>query len=181
MRALNTLRGPIFWACACLMLIAFQYLIFAKERVLASGRVVLAELAPFDPRSLMQGDYMDLSYALNNTLRNLDTDGDAEGGGFVVVRAETDGKASFVRVHNDAPLAEGEYLLRFGRSGNRWRRLSIKPESFFFQEGHGRWYERAKYGIFRCEDRGQCLLTGLADADGHMIVVPPEDLGQPAK
>src|SRR5690606_39326084 len=35
-----------------------------KQRVLATGQTVLLELAPVDPRSLMQGDYMQLSYAI---------------------------------------------------------------------------------------------------------------------
>ena len=34
-----------------------------KEGVLADGRLVLFQLRPVDPRSLMQGDYMILRYA----------------------------------------------------------------------------------------------------------------------
>ena len=43
--------------------------VLQKERLLRQGRPVLLELAPRDPRSLMQGDYMDLDYALARTLQ----------------------------------------------------------------------------------------------------------------
>ena len=38
--------------------------IWDKEQQLRDGRVVLLALAPVDPRSLMQGDYMRLRYAV---------------------------------------------------------------------------------------------------------------------
>jgi len=38
------------------------------EHAMGSGEVVLLELAPVDPRSLMQGDYMRLDYALARQL-----------------------------------------------------------------------------------------------------------------
>ena len=37
--------------------------IWQREQLLGSGRVVILELAPVDPRSLMQGDYMALTFA----------------------------------------------------------------------------------------------------------------------
>jgi len=37
--------------------------ILGHERTLADGRVLLLELAPVDPRSMMQGDYMALRFA----------------------------------------------------------------------------------------------------------------------
>lgn len=36
--------------------------IIDKEKHLAEGQVVYLELAPVDPRSLMQGDYMALNF-----------------------------------------------------------------------------------------------------------------------
>ena len=46
-----------------------NYAIIQKERLLASGTPVLEELAPVDPRSLIQGDYMRLDYAISRQLR----------------------------------------------------------------------------------------------------------------
>ena len=39
-------------------------LVVHKERVLRDGATVLLRLAPRDPRSLMQGDFMQLNYRL---------------------------------------------------------------------------------------------------------------------
>ncbi len=41
-----------------LVLVAFNYSVYTKEKTLEAGTLVLLELAPVDPRSLMQGDYM---------------------------------------------------------------------------------------------------------------------------
>ena len=38
--------------------------IVGKERVISRGDVVYLRLAPVDPRSLMQGDYMALNFAI---------------------------------------------------------------------------------------------------------------------
>ena len=115
--------------------------IVQKERLLADGRVVLLELAPVDPRSLLQGDYMRLDYALSQRLT-----GAREGAprdGQLVLTQGADGVARFVRRHAGEPLAPGEFLLRYRvRDG----RVRLGAESFLFQEGHAGRYERARYG-----------------------------------
>lgn len=45
-----------------LLLGYFNWSVFKKEQTLKDGQLVLLELAPVDPRSLMQGDYMRLNY-----------------------------------------------------------------------------------------------------------------------
>src|SRR5690606_17083111 len=40
--------------------------IHGREQILAEGRRVVLELAPVDPRSLMQGDYMRLNFEVAN-------------------------------------------------------------------------------------------------------------------
>lgn len=50
------------WLGLLLALIVANRGIAGHERTLAEGRVVLLELAPVDPRSLMQGDYMALRF-----------------------------------------------------------------------------------------------------------------------
>ncbi len=41
-----------------------NFLIYKKENILKSGKTVLLKLAPRDPRSLIQGDFMSLRYDL---------------------------------------------------------------------------------------------------------------------
>ncbi|MGL5293385.1 MAG: GDYXXLXY domain-containing protein, partial [Aeromonas sp.] len=43
------------------ILVAINIAVWHHERALSQGEVVLLELAPVDPRSLMQGDYMRLN------------------------------------------------------------------------------------------------------------------------
>ena len=45
-----------------------NFSIYSRERLLTEGSVVLLHLAPVDPRSLMQGDYMALNFAVANSL-----------------------------------------------------------------------------------------------------------------
>ena len=53
-------------------------LVVQKERVVRSGNLVLLPLAPVDPRSLMQGDYMILDYAVTRDAQGAVVDGSAE-------------------------------------------------------------------------------------------------------
>ena len=46
-----------------LLLGYLNWSIYQKEQTLRDGQLVLFELAPVDPRSLMQGDYMSLRYS----------------------------------------------------------------------------------------------------------------------
>ena len=51
-----------------LILALVNWSIWSKEKLLADGRNVYLELAPVDPRSLMQGDYMALRFKLANAV-----------------------------------------------------------------------------------------------------------------
>ena len=62
------MRKALVIAAGVLLLAAVNWGIYSRERLLASGRVVMLELAPVDPRSLMQGDYMALRFALAESL-----------------------------------------------------------------------------------------------------------------
>ena len=57
------MKNILFAAATLFVIGALNWLVVQKERVLSSGRTVLLELAPRDPRSIMQGDYMVLAYA----------------------------------------------------------------------------------------------------------------------
>src|SRR5690606_9942359 len=64
-RAMSTAITRIVTLVAGLLVLgAVNYAIYAKERVIRDGDVVFLELAPVDPRSLMQGDYMALRFRL---------------------------------------------------------------------------------------------------------------------
>jgi len=157
----------VLWAF--LALIAVNVSIADKERLLASGAVVYLELAPIDPRSLLQGDYMALNYAVaDETRRRLQASRPAErtgdlapGDGRIVVALDERSVAGFRRLDDGQPLASGEVVLRYRvRAG----RLKFASNAFFFEEGQGPVYQEARYGEFRVDRDGDLLLTDLRGA-----------------
>lgn len=56
------MRNTIMIIVSVFVFVALNYGIYEKETIAAQGTQVLLELAPVDPRSLMQGDYMRLRY-----------------------------------------------------------------------------------------------------------------------
>ena len=147
-----------------LLMVYFNYSIAKKEELLKDGQLVLLELAPVDPRSLMQGDYMSLRYRISEGIS-------AEKipkRGYCVVRLDTNNIASKVRLQKGrTPLNTGEHLIGY-TAPDDWS-VNIGAESFFFQEGQAEKYGKAKYGAVRIDDRGHSLLVGLYDEHRRKI------------
>ncbi len=136
----------------------FNNSIIKKETLLSNGKLILLELAPVDPRSLMQGDYMRLRYTISENIK-YDT---ISKRGFCVVKLQNNGIAKRVRVQdNRTPINEKEYLIEY--TSKSWREINIGAESFFFQEGEAEKYENAKYGGVKVDNQGNSLLIGLYD------------------
>ena len=64
----RTLQAMVMVATLGFFLYRVNTGIYQAERTLSQGEVVYLELAPVDPRSLIQGDYMALDYALERDL-----------------------------------------------------------------------------------------------------------------
>lgn len=153
------MRARIIFGGLALVVVALVVLVVRKERVLTHGTPVLLELAPVDPRSLMQGDYMVLDYVVSREVRQSGEPRE----GLLVLRLDEHGVGHFVRTHEPGiPLAPGELLLRYKV---RKHRVRLGAESFFFQEGHANRYARAKYGELRVAENGSSVLVGLRNAE----------------
>ena len=63
------MRSAVAFISCAMVLALLNFSIVGKERQLESGKVVFLELAPVDPRSLMQGDYMALRFKIANDAR----------------------------------------------------------------------------------------------------------------
>lgn len=136
----------------------FNNSILQKEELLIDGQLVLLELAPVDPRSLMQGDYMRLRYAISE---NINSDSISKRG-FCVVKLEKNGIAKKIRIQeNKTPINNNEFLIEY--TSNGWRGINIGAESYFFQEGEADKYENANYGGIKVDNQGNSLLVGLYD------------------
>lgn len=145
--------------------------IVGKERLLAKGNVIFLKLAPVDPRSLMQGDYMALHFAVGDAIARAREDenkaGMAVNSGVAVVHVDARGEATFVRLHQGEPLAAGEALLRFQQRPARWGRAQtqVSTDAYFFEEGQAKRYEAAQFGEFRVSVAGEAVLVGLRGQD----------------
>jgi uncharacterized membrane-anchored protein len=141
-----------------ILLLFFNFSILQKEELLTNGQLILLELAPVDPRSLMQGDYMSLRYAMSNNINN----DSISKRGYFVVKLEGNGIAKKVRIQDDKiPIGDNEFLIEYTSKG--WRGINIGAESYFFQEGEADKYENAKYGGIKVDNQGNSILIGLFD------------------
>ncbi|WEK37206.1 MAG: GDYXXLXY domain-containing protein [Candidatus Pseudobacter hemicellulosilyticus] len=141
-----------------LLLLYFNHSVVKKEELIRDGQLVLLELEPVDPRSLMQGDYMQLRYKLStgNSPDNLTKRG------YCVVQLDSSGVADSVRFQpHMTPLNAGEHLIEY-TAPDYWK-INIGAESFFFQEGQAAQYDKAKYGGVKVDSQGNSLLVGLYD------------------
>ncbi len=146
-----------------LVLGLINHSIYQKEAHLDSGKRVLLELAPVDPRSLMQGDYMALRFAVGQQIIDaLSQEQDPQNNkdGRVIVQLDENNVAHFVALYQGQSLALNQmtllYRLREGR-------VKFATNAFFFEEGSGQRYEQAQFGEFRVNQEGEPLMTHLLD------------------
>lgn len=155
---MKTYKWVIIAINLLLLLGYFHYSVASKEKILDKGTLILLELAPVDPRSLMQGDYMLLRYKIADAAR--DTTMDRRG--YCVVKLLPGKVAQHVRFQpTRSPLAADEHLLAY-TSPNKWQ-IELGAESYFFQEGHAEKYDSARYGGLMIDEQGNSLLVGLYD------------------
>jgi uncharacterized membrane-anchored protein len=143
-------------------LAAFLYLvnsgIVSAESRIANGTPVYLELAPVDPRSLIQGDYMVLRYSMErdaNTAGLRDTHR-----GQVVARIDENNVAHYDRPYAEGEtLVENELLINYNTRGGGGVKVGV--DSFFFQEGLGDEYAAARYAEVRITPTGAVMLIDL--------------------
>lgn len=142
------LRAGIVAAVA-LVVVSVNRSVLAKEHIIRKGQRIYLELAPVDPRSLMQGDYMALRFAIT---RDIPTDAS----GSAPLQVAANGVATLAR---DAAPATARIRYRI-----RNRQVWLGTNAYFFEEGNAQDYEGARYGEFRLDpDSGDAVLVGLAD------------------
>lgn len=158
------MSSRIILMTSLLILGTLNWMIIAKERLINSGQTVLCELAPRDPRSLMQGDYMVLRYTVAENVRSVLSADTYDG--YLVLSLNQNDVARFERLDDESPLADNEVRIRFRRRHQNTRRgmIRIGAESYFFQEGQADDFSRAKYGELKVAPNGDCILVGLRDA-----------------
>lgn len=150
------MRKWIAFAAGLVLLAVANYTIYERENLITQGRVVLLELAPVDPRSLMQGDYMALAFkAAEDAFGRGRTERDD---GRIVLKLDARGIGRFARFDEGGPLAPDEQRLRYRVREERPR---FATNAYFFEEGSAARYAGARFGEFRVAQDGEAILTGL--------------------
>jgi uncharacterized membrane-anchored protein len=164
--SMKTLRTIILFGTLLVFLYLVNTGIWGAEQNIENGTPVYLELAPVDPRSLIQGDYMALDYQIE---RDANQDG-LEGShrGQVVARLDENNVAHYDRVYTDEPLADKEILLNYTVSEYMGVRIGV--DSFFFQEGQARDYALAQYADVRVTADGTVMLVNLVGEGFKQLV-----------
>jgi len=161
------LRSGVFIGGAVLTLLVANGAIWQKERLIAEGQPVFVALAPVDPRSLMQGDYMRLRFALPEDVSTPLLGWEDERRPHLTARLDDRRVATLLRLHDAAaPLAEGEILLQLTPKDGRW---ILVTDAWFFREGEATRFAAARFGEFRVMPDGRALLVGVVDQNLQAI------------
>lgn len=137
--------------------------IWKNTSIINSGQRAYLALAPVDPRSLMQGDYMTLRFAITTQAQSaLSTNSDADTQK-IIARIDANGVASFDRLAQGTPVpANGELLITLTRKSGTW---IVGTDAFHFKEGDRDKFQSAAFGDFRFSPNGHPILTGLTSKD----------------
>jgi uncharacterized membrane-anchored protein len=148
---------------ACVVVLALvNWTIHKREHHLETGRVVYLELAPLDPRSLMQGDYMALRFEIAREAHAALRDAPGRANGRIVAAIGANGVAKYARLDDGRPLGADEIYLRYRlRAGD----MKLGTNAWFFEEGTAQRYEPARFGEFRVDADGELLLTRMRGKD----------------
>lgn len=134
---------------ALLVLGGVNYSIYAKERIKRHGEVIYLRLAPVDPRSLMQGDYMALRFSVAIEFAD---------------RRSADHRIPLqLDDQRVATVGDASSTLRLRyrvRNGQVW----IGTNAYFFEEGTASRFAGARFGKFRIDPRtGEAVLVALCN------------------
>ena len=144
-----------------------QFTIHQNEDVLENGESIVLKLAPRDPRSLMQGDYMELYYELLNQVRDsLPNEEITHSKAYALLTLDEQRIATLCRIEFEKPqhfdgCTQGIYL---PITLNNYGDSSLPTHQFFFPEGKGEYYNQAEYGEYRFKE-GKVLLLRLLNTE----------------
>ena len=162
-------------------------IVVRHERVAASEGTVFLQLAPVDPLSLLQGQYMNVEFMAERQLYEESTQNIAKSGYNLAVIELDERNIGTVREfipprpklskkqELSSTYGTGEFLLfgvRLSPAGgnrkpqdaeSRKYQISIDQQQFMFQENMEDLYRDAKYGYFRVASDGSYQLIDLAD------------------
>lgn len=152
----------------CLQAGWIGYQVYSNETLLQNGETIVLELQPVDPRSLLQGDYVELNYTVSQLE---DTSIDDNGPITIVLRKNTQGIHEYTGVYRfngkwNTPYEKkpGDVLLK-GKVTSSWdnsAHVTYGIEHYFIPEGTGMDVEgKVKGAVVKVSDKGDGILEQL--------------------
>ncbi|WP_046174719.1 GDYXXLXY domain-containing protein [Domibacillus indicus] len=139
-----------------------------KEQLLQKGDIAALELAPVDPRSLIQGDYVQLGYEIQNEYndRFFNSKSAPPEGKIEVVLTPSGNSVSYRGTQ--IPVYEAKEFVSSGRGEGvaikgrgRYGTLTLGIEHFFIPENTGTQWEEKTHAIIRIAENGDAILETL--------------------
>jgi len=182
---MNKISNWVLVLTAVLALVYINLNAWQSQQIKLRGDVLFLELAPVDPLSLVQGQYMRLRFEIEKSYDSTHEDQDAiqtSRGNVLAIIILDDKRIGTLtgllapnqwqqhpqgddtlqlQVHAQQTDSEKSYVVR------------IEQNSFLFQENTEDRYAEAKYGMFRVEEDGRYILVDLADEDLRPLTPQP--------
>ncbi len=158
-------RPLILLMIMLLQLVLAGYQVYSSETILSQGTSVKLKLAPVDPRSLLQGDYVRLNYDISTLADEELPSGEKVR---VVLRKQEQNVYGYsgyyekAGVWNKPYTADPSDVVINGKTVG-WGQVEYGIESYFVPEGTGlEVQENAKFATIRVGAKGDALLESLS-------------------
>ncbi len=142
-------------------LIILSVIIFQKETILRNGTEIVLKVEPVDPRSILQGDYVQLSYNISQ----IDSD-EYNNRVYVMVEKDVHGIYQIKEIYDnieearDGALEDHQVIVTGKANGNT---ITYGIENFFIEEGTGLEVEQnAKYAKIKVGSNGDAILVSVS-------------------
>ena len=175
---------------AALALVYVNLNAWQSQQIKLRGEILFLELAPVDPLSLVQGQYMRLRFGIEKRYDSTQEDYQIiqhnRGNGLAIINLDSRRIGTLT-----ALLAPNQWrqqrnrddtvLLKIHAQSVDLPRVStpfgthsirIQQSSFLFQENTEDRYTQARYGMFRVHENGRYILVDLADE--HLRLLSPQ-------
>jgi uncharacterized membrane-anchored protein/uncharacterized membrane protein len=157
---------PLLLVIAIILQLGFiGYQAASSEHALRSGTPIKLQFAPVDPRSMLQGDYVTLSYTISTLPANqtlLNDQGHARNVK-VILKPDANDIYQFARIYQKDDYIEPNEVILNGR-WDGYQRVYYGIETYFVPEGTGADVERdARFAYVRVSSSGNAILERLSD------------------
>ncbi|KZN98148.1 GDYXXLXY domain-containing protein [Pseudobacillus badius] len=142
-----------------------------KEQLLQNGELVALQLEPLDPRSLLQGDYVQLNYAIHSAYQEEQQRRELPEGKLYVELQKTTESVPYhgtdIAIYQPVRFTEKEQpVLVDGkavtiRGTSRYGNLNLGIEHFFIPENTGADWEEKNIALVRVAENGDAILETL--------------------